>query len=103
MDWQGVKQLKANKNISFQLITVFVLPPSISELNRRLKLRALDSEESLKNRMREAKKEISHWIDYDYVIINDNFEKCFQDLLSIVKAEKLKRFRQIGLGEFTKY
>ena len=103
IDWQGVRQLKENIKTSSQLVTIFVLPPSISELNRRLKIRALDSEETLKKRMFEAEKEISHWVDYDYVIINDDFEKCFQDLYSIVKAEKLKKFRQKQLKKFTEY
>ncbi len=103
IDWQGVKQLKENVKLSRQLVTVFILPPSISELNRRLKNRALDSEETLKNRMFQAEKEISHWIDYDYVIINDDFQKCFDELNAIVKAEKLKKIRQTYLAEFTKY
>ncbi len=103
IDWQGVKQLKENVKLSRQLVTVFILPPSISELNRRLKNRALDSEETLKNRMFQAEKEISHWVDYDYVIVNDDFQKCFDELYAIVKAEKLKKIRQIYLDEFTKY
>ena len=103
IDWQGVRQLKENVKTSSQLVTVFVLPPSISELNRRLKSRALDSEETLKKRMFEAEKEISHWVDYDYVIVNDDFERCFQDLYSIVQAEKLKKIRQKYLKKFTKY
>ena len=103
IDWQGVKQLKKNVKIYNQLVTVFILPPTISELNRRLRNRALDSEETLKKRMFEAEKEISHWVDYDYVIINDDFQKCFEDLNSIVRAEKLKKFRQKNLVNFTKY
>ncbi len=103
IDWQGVKQLKDNLKISDQLVTVFILPPSLSELNRRLKNRALDSEETLKKRMLEAEKEISHWVDYDYVIINDDFEKCFNELNSIVNAEKLKKFRQKNLEKFTTF
>ncbi|PPR78524.1 MAG: Guanylate kinase [Alphaproteobacteria bacterium MarineAlpha2_Bin1] len=103
IDWQGTKQLKDNIKISNQLVTVFILPPSLFELNRRLKNRALDSEQTLKKRMFEAEKEISHWVDYDYVIINDDFEKCFNDLHSIIRAEKLKKFRQISLEKFTKF
>ena len=100
IDWQGAQQLRDNIEVSSQLVTIFILPPSISELSRRLKARASDSVESVKNRMNNVSKEISHWKQYDYVIINDDFEFCFNQLHGIVQAERAKRERQSGLFGF---
>ena len=100
IDWQGAEKLKNNEQLFPQLVTVFILPPSMSELERRLKFRALDSLESVQKRLNGAERDISHWKNYDYVLINDDFENCFKKICSIVDAERLKRKRQIGISKF---
>lgn len=98
IDWQGTQQLKA-KN-PHDLVSVFILPPSMTELERRLKTRAQDSEEVVKKRMSKARSEISHWQEYDYVLINHELEETLEKIDSILKAERLKRERQEGLKAF---
>lgn len=98
IDWQGTRRLtsKARDDI----VSVFILPPSMKELERRLRARAQDSDEVISHRMQRAHDEISHWNEYDYVIINDNIDASLQKVLYILKSERLKRTRQHGLPEF---
>jgi len=100
IDWQGTQQLreKAPKD----LVSVFVLPPSVMELERRLRTRALDSDEVIRRRMAQAAGEMSHWAEYDYVVINRDIEQAFVDVRAILSAERLKRERQIGLSGFVR-
>jgi guanylate kinase len=98
IDWQGTRRLtsKARDDI----VSVFILPPSMKELERRLRNRAQDSDDVIAHRMERASNEISHWDEYDYVIINDDIDASLQKILYILKAERLKRTRQHGLPEF---
>lgn len=100
IDWQGANQLK--RKVGKDLVTVFVLPPSAPELHRRLRRRAQDSEPVIRRRMAEAGKEMSHWDEYDYVIVNYDLERAFAELRTILAAERLKRARQVGLTAFVK-
>ena len=82
------------------LVSIFILPPSTNVLYQRLKKRAEDSEDIVKERMQKAQSEISHWIEYDYVLINDKLESCLNQITTIIKAERLKRFRQKNIYGF---
>ncbi|OYW21305.1 MULTISPECIES: guanylate kinase [unclassified Sphingomonas] len=98
IDWQGAQQL-------FQIaggdvVRVFILPPSMEELNERLVRRATDSAEVIDARMQRAAAEVSHWDGYDYVLVNDDVDQCFRDVKTILAAERLKRSRQTGLIGF---
>lgn len=88
IDWQGARQIK-NKFEAHQVLSIFILPPSITELEKRLKSRAQDSDEVVAKRMREAINEISHYNEYDYVLINDDLEKTYDDIVTIIEAKKL--------------
>lgn len=100
IDWQGAKQLKA---IARQdLVSLFILPPSFEELNERLHKRAQDTEETIQKRMLGAQSEISHWSEYDYVLINQDLDETISRALHILEVERLKRSRQTGLAEFVK-
>ena len=98
IDWQGTQQLKEKK--PEDLVSVFILPPSMEELERRLKTRAQDSAEVVAKRMSKARSEISHWQEYDYVLINQNLDDTLEKIDVILKAERLKRVRQEGLNGF---
>ena len=98
IDWQGTRQL-AEKSRD-DLVSIFILPPSMMELERRLRARAQDSEEVVAKRMLKAEAEISHWQEYDYVLINQDLEQTLEKIDCILKAERLKRVRQEGLAEF---
>ncbi len=98
IDWQGAQQLR--EKMREDIVSVFILPPSKSELERRLKNRGQDDDEVVQKRMDGASSEITHWAEYDYVIINKNLEESVNAVLGILKAERIKRIRQIGLGEF---
>lgn len=98
IDWQGTQQL--NEKVGADLVRVFILPPSKLELEKRLKSRAQDSDEVVAKRMAKADAEISHWAEYDYVIINQDLEQAEAELFTILKAERMKRFRQSGLASF---
>jgi len=100
IDWQGTQQLR--ERVRGDLVSVFVLPPSHAELERRLKARAQDADSIVTARMAKADGEISHWAEYDYVIINDDLGRSLQQIESILAAERLKRVRQIGLSEFVR-
>jgi len=100
IDWQGTQQLK--EKAGEDLVSIFVLPPSHDELERRLKSRAQDSDEVVARRMAKAESEISHWAEYDYVIVNRDLEIALGEIKSILAAERLRRSRQIGLSEFVR-
>ena len=100
VDWQGTQQLaeRARKD----LVSVFILPPSTAELEQRLRKRARDPEDVLQGRMAKAADEMSHWAEYDYVIVNRDLEESVGVVRSILAAERLRRDRQVGLGAFVK-
>jgi guanylate kinase len=98
IDWQGTQQLK--ERARDDLVSVFVLPPSHAELERRLKTRAQDSDDVVAARMAKAASEISHWPEYDYVILNDELHHAQAKVKAILEAERAKRARLIGVGEF---
>lgn len=101
IDWQGTQQL--NDKVEHDLVRVFILPPSKAVLEQRLKSRAQDSAEVVAKRMAKANSEISHWAEYDYVIINDNLDQAEADLFTILKAERMKRMRHAPfVNELTK-
>ena len=100
VDWQGTQQLR--EKAPGDLVSVFVLPPSVPELGRRLKRRAQDSESVIRRRMAEAGREMSHWREYDYVIVNSDLERALGELRAILAAERLKRIRQVGLPAFVR-
>jgi guanylate kinase len=98
IDWQGTQQLK--ERAREDLVSVFVLPPSHAELERRLKARAQDSDAVVAARMAKAASEISHWPEYDYVIVNDDMGRAHGRVLAILEAERCRRTRLSGVGEF---
>ncbi|HEY5337986.1 MAG TPA: guanylate kinase [Rhizomicrobium sp.] len=98
IDWQGTQQLK--ERAREDLVSIFVLPPSHDELERRLKTRAQDSDEVVAKRMAEAAAEISHWPEYDYVIVNADIDRALSQVKSILEAERARRARLVGVGEF---
>jgi guanylate kinase len=100
IDWQGTQQLR--NAVPGDLVSVFVLPPSIAELERRLHTRAQDSHDIIRARMTKAADELSHWAEYDYVVINHDVDQAFTDVRAILAAERLKRDRQVGLSEFVR-
>ena len=100
IDWQGAQQLR--EKMREDIVSVFILPPSKKELERRLKERGQDADEVVKERMSEATAEITHWAEYDYVIINEDLNLSVKTVLGILHSERMKRIRQIGLGEFVR-
>lgn len=100
IDWQGTQQLKQKDE--HDVVTVFILPPSIEELRRRLEARATDAGDVIESRMERAKGEISHWAEYDYVVINDDLNACFGKVGEILHAERMRRTRQTGLIPFVR-
>lgn len=100
IDWQGTQQLKQKDDQD--VVTVFVLPPSLDELRRRLESRGQDSPEVIDSRMERARAEISHWAEYDYVVINDNIDECFDRVREVLDAERMRRKRQTGLIPFVR-
>ena len=100
IDWQGTQQLK--EKAREDVVSIFILPPSRSELERRLKSRAQDSAETVAKRMAKANDEISHWAEYDYVIVNDDIGLAEARIADVVLAERLKRARQTGLSDFVR-
>ncbi|KZD11941.1 guanylate kinase [Oceanibaculum pacificum] len=100
VDWQGTQQL--NEKMPDDVVGVFILPPSHLELERRLRSRAQDSEEVVIGRMKKAADEMSHWPEYDYVIVNHDLETCVSQVTAILWAERLKRERQVGVGDFVR-
>ena len=100
IDWQGTQQLR--EKARDDLVSVFILPPSVTELERRLKRRAQDSRTVIHGRMAKAAGEMSHWPEYDYVIVNRDKAEAFAEVRAILSAERLKRERQIGLSAFVR-
>jgi guanylate kinase len=100
IDWQGTQQLR--EKARNDLVSVFVLPPSIPELERRLHKRAQDDYETIHRRMAKAADEMSHWAEYDYVVINRDLVQAFNEVTAILAAERLKRERQPGLSDFVR-
>lgn len=98
VDWQGARALRAAA--PEDVVSVFILPPSLTELRQRLKSRAKDTAAVIEKRMAMATSEISHWDEYDYVLINSDLETTFADLEALVKTERLRRHRQVGLQRF---
>ena len=99
VDWQGGKQIRSSSLSKF-VISIFILPPSIKALQERLMKRAQDSSETVKDRMTKSIGEIMHWNEYDYVIVNDNFEQTLYEVKSIITSEKLRRVRNSQLEDF---
>ena len=100
IDWQGTQQL--HSAMGEDLVRIFILPPSMAELERRLRERGTDEESVIADRMQRAASEISHWAEYDYVLVNDDMDACLAQVRTIVAAERLKRSRQIGLVRFVR-
>ena len=100
IDWQGTQQL--HSAMGEDLVRIFILPPSMTELERRLRERGTDSEQVIADRMQRAASEISHWAEYDYVLVNADMDKCLAKVQTIVAAERLKRARQVGLVTFVR-
>src|SRR6202030_736484 len=100
IDWQGTQQLRSRS--PNDVVSVFILPPSVTGLEQRLHTRAQDSDEVIRGRMRKAGDEMSHFDAYDYIIVNDNIGIAFEAVKSILRAEQLKRERQVGLSGFVR-
>jgi len=100
IDWQGTQQL--NQRASEDVVPVFILPPSIDELRRRLTSRGTDDVKVIEARMERAIAEISHWSEYRYVVVNDDVDRCFGQVREILQAERMRRERQTGLVSFTR-
>ena len=100
IDWQGTQQL--SEKARDDLVSVFILPPTVKELERRLQRRAQDSRAVIGSRMAKAAGEMSHWPEYDYVIVNRDKDEAFAEVRAILAAERLKRERQIGLSAFVR-
>src|SRR3546814_239852 len=101
IDWQGTQQLR-QKQVLADLVSIFILPPSMAELERRLRARGTDSDDVIAGRMARAEAEISHWAEYDYVLINRDVDACLAHIRTILAAERLKRVRQPGLVDFVR-
>ncbi len=98
IDWQGTRQLA--QTCRTDLVSVFILPPTLDELERRLRSRAQDSEVVVQKRMARAVDEISHWQEYDYVVVNEDLDKAMAHIRRILYAERFKRWRQLDIGDF---
>jgi len=100
IDWQGTQQLR--EKAGSDVVSVFILPPSAADLERRLHTRAQDSDEVIRDRMSRAGHELSHWAEYDYVVVNRDVDAAYAEVATILKAERLKRERQTGLSAFVR-
>ncbi len=100
IDWQGAQQL--TEAAADDLVKIFILPPNMRELEQRLQTRAQDSDDVIVKRMSKSENEISHWAEYDYVLVNENIDRAMGELLSIVTAERMRRKRQPWLSGFVK-
>jgi guanylate kinase len=99
IDWQGGQQIRASA-LGRDVVSVFVLPPSIAELDRRLRSRGQDTDDVIAGRMAKSESEISHWGEYDYVLVNDDLDNTFNDLKTVLQAERMRRDRQPSLSDF---
>jgi guanylate kinase len=100
IDWQGTQQLR--EKARDDVVSVFILPPSVTDLEKRLHSRAQDSDAVIRGRMSRASHEMSHWAEYDYIVINHDIDEAFGEVQSILKAERLKRERRTGLTTFVR-
>jgi guanylate kinase len=100
IDWQGTQQLR--ESARDDLVSIFILPPSLTELERRLRGRGQDSDDVVRSRMARASDEMSHWPEYDYIVVNEDITLSIAKVQTILAAERLKRARQVGLGDFVK-
>jgi guanylate kinase len=100
IDWQGTQQLREKARAD--VVSVFILPPSAADLEKRLHSRAQDSDEVIRGRMDRASHEMSHWAEYDYIVINHDIDEAFAEVQSILKAERVKRERRTGLTTFVR-
>ncbi|MDZ4067103.1 MAG: guanylate kinase, partial [Tabrizicola sp.] len=100
IDWQGGQQIK--QSMRDDVVSIFILPPSIAELERRLRGRGQDSDEVIAGRMAKSRDEISHWAEYDFVLVNTDLDATFEDLKTIVQGQRLRRDRQPALSEFVR-
>jgi guanylate kinase len=100
IDWQGTQQLREKARAD--VVSVFILPPSATDLEKRLNSRAQDSQAVIRSRMSRASQEMSHWAEYDYIVINRDIDEAFAEVQSILKAERLKRERRVGLTAFVR-
>lgn len=98
IDWQGAQQLR--EKMRGDIVSIFILPPSMRELKDRLKRRAEDQEAVIETRLKNARDEIEHWTEYDFVVVNDDLDRAFTEVVSIVTAERLRRDRRPGLFDF---
>jgi guanylate kinase len=98
IDWQGAKQLK--DKMRGDIVSIFILPPSMKELKARLRRRAEDQEAAIETRLKNAREEIEHWTEYDFVIVNDDLDRAFSEVRAVVAAERLRRDRRPGLFDF---
>jgi guanylate kinase len=98
IDWQGAQQLR--EKMRGDIVSIFILPPSMAELKERLKRRAEDQEAVIETRLKNARDEIEHWAEYDFVVVNDDLDRAFTEVVSIVQAERLRRDRRPGLFDF---
>ncbi len=101
IDWQGGQQIRSSA-LGRDVVSIFVLPPSIAELENRLRGRAQDSDEVIAGRMAKSRDEISHWAEYDYVIVNTDLDVAFNHLVTILQAERMRRDRQPDLADFVR-
>ena len=100
IDWQGTQQLYQRMEVD--VVRIFLLPPSIAELERRLSSRGTDSAEVIAARMERARSEISHWDGYDFVVVNDEIDTCFEKVRAILESERMRRARQTGIVDFVR-
>lgn len=98
IDWQGAQQLQ--EKMAGDVVSIFILPPSMAELQSRLHRRAEDTEEVIATRLANSRAEIEHWREYDYIVVNDDLDRAFSSVRSIIEAERLRRDRRPGLFEF---
>lgn len=101
IDWQGGQQVR-NSSLGRDVVSVFVLPPSIAALEERLRQRAQDSDAVIAGRMEKSRDEISHWAEYDYVLVNRDIDTATDELIAIIRAERMRRDRQPGLNDFVR-
>lgn len=101
IDWQGGQQIR-NSVLGRDVVSIFILPPSIAELERRLRARGQDSDAVIAGRMAKSQAEISHWAEYDYVLVNADLDRAEDELITIIRAERLRRDRQPGLSDFVR-
>ncbi|MGY6549542.1 MAG: guanylate kinase [Roseinatronobacter sp.] len=101
IDWQGGQQVR-NSSLGKDVVSIFVLPPSIAALDARLRARGQDSDAVIADRMRKSRDEISHWAEYDYVLINDDLDRTDAALRDVIASERLRRDRQTGLSDFVR-